>query len=274
MSLAFYDEALRKVLVHEGGYINHPSDPGGPTNYGITLAVYRQFVKADATALDVRRMPLSAAKAIYKARYWDKMRCDDLPPGVDYCTFDYGVNSGVGRAPKVLKRVLGLDAGNASVTVETIAAARRRDSKAIINAICDERLRFLKALRTWPTFGVGWSRRVAGVRAGALAMVDRAGQPGPPPAVPAMVEPVPGKGQVPENKVVKEALRTGVPTATAVTGLSFWGWVQANPKTSVLIALVLAALVIFGVVQLRRWREQKQETPMPDTPVVPEGKTP
>ena len=75
MAAANYDEALERLLVHEGGYSNHPSDPGGPTNFGITIHDYRKYVKPGATAADVRAMRLSEAKAIYKAKYWDAMRC-------------------------------------------------------------------------------------------------------------------------------------------------------------------------------------------------------
>ena len=108
MSASTYDEALRRLLAHEGGYVNHPSDPGGPTNFGITLADYRRYRKPDATVADVRAMKVDEAKAIYRAKYWNAQRCDELPAGVDYSIFDYGVNSGVGRSGKVLRRVVGL----------------------------------------------------------------------------------------------------------------------------------------------------------------------
>ena len=85
MAASTYDEALRRLLVHEGGYSNHPSDPGGPTNFGITIYDYRKYVKPDATAADVRAMKVEDAKAIYRSKYWDVMHCDELPAGVDYC---------------------------------------------------------------------------------------------------------------------------------------------------------------------------------------------
>jgi lysozyme family protein len=84
--------------VHEGGYRNHPRDPGGRTNWGLTLGDYRRYIYTHATANDVRTMPVAAAKRIYRAHYWDALRCDELPAGLDYCIFDYGVNSGIGRA--------------------------------------------------------------------------------------------------------------------------------------------------------------------------------
>jgi lysozyme family protein len=170
MAAASYEEALRCVLAHEGGYANHPADPGGPTNFGITLADYRTYAKPDATAADVRAMRIEEAKAIYRRRYWDAQACDDLPSGVDYAVFDYGVNSGIGRSGKVLRRCLGLSDSSARVTREVIAAATAADAARLIASICGERLRFLKSLKTWPVFGRGWERRVAEVKTAALAM--------------------------------------------------------------------------------------------------------
>jgi lysozyme family protein len=95
MAASSREFAIAKVLEHEGGYSNHPDDPGGPTNFGITIADYRRYRKSDATAADVRVMRLDEAKAIYRAAYWDVMHCDSLPAGPDYAVFDYGVNSGV-----------------------------------------------------------------------------------------------------------------------------------------------------------------------------------
>ncbi|MBS0536869.1 MAG: glycoside hydrolase family 108 protein [Proteobacteria bacterium] len=183
-----FDRALACLLKHEGGYTNHPSDPGGPTNFGITIADYRKFVKRDATAADVKAMRVEQAKVIYRARYWDALACDDLPAGVDYAVFDYGVNSGIGRSGKVLRRLLGLADATHGVTDDVIAAARATDASRLVEAICDERLRFLKSLKTWGVFGNGWGRRVAEVKAAALAMASPPAI-APPPA-PRVVQPV------------------------------------------------------------------------------------
>lgn len=166
-----YEFCLQRVLAHEGGYTNHPADPGGPTNFGITIFDYRKYVKPDATAADIRAMKADEAKTIYRARYWDAQRCDELPAGVDFAVFDYGVNSGTGRSGKVLRRALKLPDHSGTVSDAVIAAARAADPETLIAAICDERLRFLKSLKTWPVFGGGWSRRVADVKTAALAMV-------------------------------------------------------------------------------------------------------
>lgn len=178
-----YDESLRRLLKHEGGYTNHPSDPGGPTKYGITIHDYRKYVNKSGTAADVKAMTLEQAMGIYRARYWDSQKCDLLPSGVDYAIFDYGVNSGIGRSGKVLRRLLGMPDNTHVITNAVVSAANKRDAAELVKAICDERLAFLKRLRTWPTFGKGWGRRVAEVRAHALKLAGNPPQPD--------VEPVP-----------------------------------------------------------------------------------
>lgn len=166
-----FEASLARVLKHEGGYANHPSDPGGITNFGITIATYARFKGGSVTAAQMRAMPLSDAKAIYKADYWNTLRCDELPIGLDYALFDYGVNSGSGRASKVLHRLLGL-AASAAVTDEAILRVGRRKTTTLVSKLCNERLTFLQSLKTWPVFGKGWERRVAEVRRDALAMAD------------------------------------------------------------------------------------------------------
>ena len=83
MSADCYAESIRRLLKSEGGYVNHPSDPGGPTNFGIMLGDYRKYLKADASAADIRAMNVDEAKAIYRAKYWGAMHGDELPAGVD-----------------------------------------------------------------------------------------------------------------------------------------------------------------------------------------------
>lgn len=179
MTALNFDEALRRLLVHEGGYTNHPSDPGGPTNFGITIGDYRRHVKPDASAADVRAIAVADAKAIYRRHYWNALRCDDLPAGVDYAVFDYGVNSGIGRAGKVLRRALGLSDKTHVVDDSVLRAVAGREAAQLVAAICDERLAFLKRLRTWPVFGAGWGRRVSEVRTAAIAMARSQGNTRP-----------------------------------------------------------------------------------------------
>jgi len=170
MAAKNYNEALRLVLKHEGGYTNHPSDPGGPTNFGITIHDYRRYINKNGTALDVKNMKLVQAAKIYKEKYWDIQHCDEMPSGVDYAMFDYGVNSGVGRSQKVIQRILKVQV-DGIIGAKTLAALKAQDPQFIILAICKERLGFLRALHTWPVFGKGWGRRVTEVQDAALKML-------------------------------------------------------------------------------------------------------
>jgi len=169
MAAGNFETALARVLRHEGGYSNHPSDPGGPTNLGITMATYARFKGREVSVAEMRAMPLDDAKAIYRANYWNALRCDALPQGLDYALFDYGVNSGVARAAKVLQRLLGLPV-TGRMSEALVSAACAANATNLIAQLCDERLAFLKSLKTWPVFGAGWGRRVAEVRREALAM--------------------------------------------------------------------------------------------------------
>jgi lysozyme family protein len=202
MAASSYDEALRRVLEHEGGYSNDPGDPGGPTKYGITIFDARAYWKRDATAADMRAMPLTVAKRIYRDKYWNAMRCDELPAGVDYAVFDYGVNSGIGRAGRVLKRLIDVPAGIAAFTRANtftdalVAAVNQQKPVRLITVLCDERMKFLQGLRTWSLFGRGWGRRVREVRAAALAMADQHAAP-PPPAPKPQPQPEPAPAPAP-----------------------------------------------------------------------------
>lgn len=168
---ASYDLSLKHVLEYEGGYSNDAGDPGGPTNWGITIYDARAYWKKDATAADVRAMPLEVAKEIYRTKYWEAMDCDDLPAGVDFCVFDYGVNSGISRSVKVLQRLVGAKT-DGQMGPLTLAAVGKIAPSGLIDQICDERLSFLQGLRTWSIFGRGWGRRVKEVRAAALTLAE------------------------------------------------------------------------------------------------------
>jgi lysozyme family protein len=153
-STSNFARCVKLVLVHEGGNDDDPRDPGGRTSRGIIQTEWTEWRKTHpGLPSDVWQAPQDQVEAIYKQKYWDALSCDQIPAGVDYCVFDYGVNSGIGRAAQVLK------------------ACQPAAPKDLINKICNERLAFLKQLRTWSTFGRGWSTRVSDVRRDALAMV-------------------------------------------------------------------------------------------------------
>jgi len=164
---------LAVTLAHEGGYSDHPSDPGGATNMGITIGRLREVRGRAVTKADVKALTLDEAKAIYERYYWLPIRGGDLPAGVDLATFDFGVNSGPSRGVKYLQAVLGV-AQDGAVGPKTIGAASRADGKAVIQKLCAKRLAFMQGLAVWSTFKRGWSRRVADVEAKAVAMWLRA----------------------------------------------------------------------------------------------------
>jgi len=250
------EPALAKVLEHEGGYTNHPADPGGPTNFGITIADYRKYVKADARAADVQAMRLDEAKAIYRAAYWDAMRCDELPAGLDYATFDYGVNSGVGRAVRVLQRLLHM-ADDGRMTDTVIAAVDQRDPAELIAALCDERLAFLKKLKTWPVFGAGWGRRVADVRTIALGMASQAAPPKSARENPILEKtrpPQPDKATPPADTTKRRSIAA---LAAVVGAVLAQGMHQAGAHLAAAVAVVAAALAIAGWLAWR-WRRQRR----------------
>ena len=164
-----FRSSLDHVLVHEGGWADHPKDPGGATMKGVTLAVFQRHFGAKKTKDDLRNISDAELEKVYRTGYWDKCSCDDLPLGVDYAVFDSAVNSGPGRGAKWLQQAVGaiVDGGIGPNTLESVAL---HEPQAIINSMLDARMRFLRGLRTFSDFGRGWTRRVSGVRAKAIEM--------------------------------------------------------------------------------------------------------
>jgi lysozyme family protein len=173
-----FESSLIHVLNHEGGYVDHPNDPGGATNRGITLKVFRSFYGQQLGKADLRQITEREAGAIYKANYWDKCQCDKLPPGVDYAVFDQAVNSGPARSIRWLQSASGAQGNEIDGVLgpATFANVKSMDSPELIQGMCAARLKFLKALKHWKDFGRGWKKRVDGVQeiASALATGDTA----------------------------------------------------------------------------------------------------
>lgn len=177
MSIDRFPRAFALLKVHEGDYSNHPRDPGGATMKGVTQRTYdADRRRRGLPTQSVRNITDAEVEAIYRGQYWNTVRADDLPPGLAYCVFDAAVNSGPGRAARWLQECLGVPVDGV-IGSETIAAAQRVARAGLIDAYCDKRLAFMKRLRTWGTFGKGWSRRVAEVRAQAKAWAADADVP-------------------------------------------------------------------------------------------------
>ena len=165
-----FDTCLKNLLTHEGGYVNHPSDPGGMTNLGVTARVWEEWVGHPVDEKQMRALTPADVAPLYKRKYWDACRADELISGVDYCVFDVAVNSGAGRAVKFLQSCVGVtpDGGFGPAT---LAAVNEKDPAHLIGAYCAKRLEFLQSLNTFQTFGKGWSKRVAEVKETALKML-------------------------------------------------------------------------------------------------------
>lgn len=237
-----FGNCLPVTLGYEGGWSDHPKDPGGATMKGITLAVYRRY-RPGASKADLRSISLAEVEAIYRAGYWSPLGGDYLPAGVDLATFDFGVNSGVSRAGRYLQAVVGVD-GDGKVGHVTLAAVKAANPRTVVQALCAKRLSFLSALSTFSTFGKGWSRRVANVEARAVAMVLTNGAPITVEAKRALAV---------EAEVATAQARQQVKNAggSAVGGSSAGGAVtvaSAEPNWMLLCALgvfVIVALVVF-----------------------------
>ena len=149
-----FDDAIKRVLLHEGGYSDHAADPGGKTMYGITEAVAREVGYRGNMA----ELPLDLAKRIYKDRYWDAVRADELPASIRYLMLDAAVNSGPRQSILWLQRALGVTADGVLGPV-TIAHSFANE-RNLSNKLLAQRLRFMTGLNTWPSFGRGWARRI------------------------------------------------------------------------------------------------------------------
>jgi lysozyme family protein len=166
--LSAFQQALAVVLVHEGGKVDHPKDPGGRTNKGITQRVYNAWRgKSNLPVKDVFGISNAEIEAIYKFQYWDAIKGDLLPAGVSYAVFDGAVNSGPKQAIKWLQRALqplytgAIDGVMGSMTLDALEA--QNDNDLLIERMETRRMVFLQSLKSWATFGKGWSRRVADV---------------------------------------------------------------------------------------------------------------
>ena len=151
-----FDQAFDILLKHEGGFSDHAADPGGKTRFGITEAVAREAGYRG----DMRELPVDLAKRIYKDRYWDAVRAEELPEAIRYTVFDAAVNSGPRQAIRWLQRAVGVR-DDGVIGPITLSAVRATDPQALLRRMLSARLRLMTDLPTWPTFGRGWARRIA-----------------------------------------------------------------------------------------------------------------
>lgn len=154
-----FQKCLDIILHHEGGYVNHPKDPGGETNLGVTKRVYEEW----GGTKDMKDLTVEDVAPIYEKNYWNRIKGDQLPDGLDLCVFDFGVNAGTGRAAKYLQQMIGTtpDGGIGPMTLKKLDEYIKEEG--LENTILDyqqERQSYYKQLSTFDTFGKGWTRRV------------------------------------------------------------------------------------------------------------------
>lgn len=169
-----FKSCLAHLLNHEGGYSDHPKDPGGATNRGVTKKAWEEWVGHEVIKEDIKALTVADVTPFYRKRYWNACRCDDLPGGVDYVVFDISVNSGTLRASKFLQGAAGVDP-DGRVGPVTLDAVRSIPVAELIDRICDKREAFYRSLPTFSTFGRGWMRRSQDVRRVALSMANESG---------------------------------------------------------------------------------------------------
>lgn len=261
MSLGFTPAIQSFVLASEGGYVDHPKDPGGATNMGITFAVLQAWRKRKITKADVKALTKAEALEIHKANYWDVMQCSRLPLGVDYMTMDYGVNSGPGRAIKDLQRVVGAS-DDGVIGAKTLALIdsfiKSKGIAALLEAYANARWAFMQGLSTFSTFKNGWKIRVWGKQDGLqttdTGVADRGLKlaSGVPQNLIAMPEATIGAA-IPEKPGALDMLKDPTTlTGAAGAAASILGVMQNQPILQLAAVAAIAGVVAYYLYQKRQ----------------------
>ncbi|WP_136617080.1 MULTISPECIES: glycoside hydrolase family 108 protein [Mesorhizobium] len=253
--------SLDRLLVHEGGYVNHPRDPGGPTNKGVTQRVYDAYRKGKGQApRSVKGITMPEVYEIYDRQYWDAVKGDQLPDGVDYVVLDGAANSGVSQSIKWLQRALGplykgrVDGVMGLSTLEALKGVNNHD--ALIDRICDLRMNFLRNLNTWAVFGKGWASRVVEVRS-----IGKAWATGETPQIASFMDGGQAKGYIEDANIAPGNGMADAATGAGTGGLGLSGYLydlqnQLSPlsytsewigKVVVAVALASAVLALGGL---------------------------
>ena len=153
-----FETALEMLLEHEGGYVNHPKDPGGETNLGVTKRTWAKWLDRDINEGEMKELTPEDVADLYKKEYWDRLKCDNLPTGLDFFCFDWGVNSGTGRSAKALQRIISV-AQDGAIGPKTLRALEDHNAKEVVDLMHSRRQEFYENLTTFETFGKGWTRR-------------------------------------------------------------------------------------------------------------------
>lgn len=168
-----WDHCFDMVIKSEGGFVDHPKDPGGMTNLGVTRLAWEAYLGKHVTEDEMRALTPEVVKPFYKALYWDRIKGDSLPAGVDYAAYDLAVNSGPNKAARYLQEIAGV-AVDGVIGPKSLEAIKECRPEEVVEALCDMRMDFLKRLPTFDTFGRGWEDRVKTVMVKARNMTDDA----------------------------------------------------------------------------------------------------
>jgi len=256
------ETVLAWVLATEGGFVNDPKDPGGPTNMGVTQRVYDAYRKRSGLVpRSVRIINADEVAAIYTRQYWALIRGDDLPSGVDYAVMDYAVNSGPKRAIQDLQRSLRVTPDGIIGDV-TLAALVRADAETVIADLCGRRMNFLRGLRGWARFGRGWSRRVIGKFTGEqdddVGVIDRAtamARGSDHQAIGAPVAPVDGKAIEEDRDNVGQSTTVQASALQVVSGAgAMAGALNSLSGTAQIVAMVIAGVIVLSALWIMRER--------------------
>ena len=165
-----WQKSFELMLKSEGGYVNNPADPGGMTNLGVTKATWENWVGRASDEAEMRGLTPEKVEPLYKKKYWDAVRGDELPAGISYLCFDFAVNAGAGRSIKTLQTAVGVtpDGGFGPMTMAAVQAV---DPVELIERFSQAKEDFYRSLTTFSTFGKGWLNRVADVKQHATSMV-------------------------------------------------------------------------------------------------------
>ena len=170
MAASNWGKSFEQMLASEGGYVNHPSDPGGMTNLGVTKRVWEEWTGRESNEAEMRALTPELVEPLYKKRFWDACRCDEMPGGVDYLVFDFAVNAGPGRSAKILQAAVGVPA-DGGIGPVTLAAVKTIPESELVEKFSQAKEDFYRSLNTFETFGKGWLNRVAAVKIKASSMV-------------------------------------------------------------------------------------------------------
>ena len=164
-----FEHCLEHVLKSEGGYIHHVSDPGGRTNLGVTQRVWEAYVGKKVGEIEMRNLTPDMVKPLYRAQYWNRVKGDELPAGLDLSVFDCAVNSGVYRAVIFLQRIIKAKEDGV-IGNQTLFMVKNNDPEELIRKYAERRRFFVRGLYTYATFGKGWEARITRAEADSLAL--------------------------------------------------------------------------------------------------------